>query len=211
MRRRFHVTLAALLVFAGGAVGVSAPATATDGARRLAADILVGAGDARRLAETGLAEIHRQGLAERIAGTLAVLPLSLKQAGAPPDGRVREARAALAAGNTARLSGLLTGLTAAYPFSPRGLLPADERPAAVAGAKALHERLCAGCHDAPDLEVQRPAWNLSALARAMPPAEFAARMVIGVKGETLMAMDNPLTDAEISALIGYYLSVPPSQ
>jgi hypothetical protein len=211
MRRRFNVILTALLVFAGGAVVSFGSATAADGARRLAADILVAAGDAGRLARPGIQDPHRRGLRERIAGTLAVLPLSLKQAGARSQGRIEAARAALAAGDAARLSGVLAGLTAAYPFSVRGLLPADGRPAAVAGAKALHERLCAGCHDAPDLEVDRPAWNLSALARSMPPGEFAARMVVGVKGERLMAMDNPLTDAEISALIGYYLAAPPSQ
>jgi len=209
MRRRFNVTLAALLVLAGGAVAVSTPATAADVGRRLAADILVAADDARRLAAPGLADGHQRGLRNRIAGTLAVLPLSLKQAGARADGSVEAARAALAADDLARLSERLSGLATTYPFSVRGLLPADERPTAITGAKALHERLCAGCHDEPDLEVERPAWNLSALARAMPAPEFAARMVVGVKGETLMAMDNPLTDAEISALIGFYLSAPP--
>jgi len=84
------------------------------------------------------------------------------------------------------------------------LLPADDRPEATRRAKVLHETYCAGCHDVPDLGVRRPAWNLFQLARNVSPAELAARLVIGVRGDGLTGLSNPLRDAEISVLIAFY-------
>ena len=34
--------------------------------------------------------------------------------------------------------------------------------------------------------------------------EFAARMVVGVRGDALTGLDNPLTDEEIASLIAFY-------
>lgn len=217
-----NVSGAALAILClGAALTLAQPSNASGGspaadARRLAADIVVMAGDARRLQQAELPTIHRQGLIERIAGTLATLALSVRRARettpqlpslAP--GMITQMRRALADATPGAIGGLvatLAALTARYPLSTTGLLPPDTRPAAIARAKQLHADYCAGCHDEPDLDVARPAWNLSALALALPPEEFAARLLIGVRGETLMALENPLTDAEMSALIGYYRS-----
>lgn len=204
---------AALLILIGGAAFFALPTHAgADAARRVCADILVMAGDAGRLADPALKPIHRRGLKDRIAGTLATLALSVRRArdatpGLPPlpPASLAAARAALAEDDVAALAAQLGEMSARYPFPTTGLLPADRRPAALGRARRLHEKHCAGCHDSPDLETERPAWNLSRLARAMPAGAFAARMVVGVRGTNLMAMENPLTDAEISALVGFYL------
>ena len=65
------------------------------------------------------------------------------------------------------------------------------------------------CHanndDSPrEINIERPAWNLFQLAKEVGKKELAARLFIGVKGDTLTAMDIPLSYTEISRLIGLY-------
>jgi len=182
-------------------------------ARRLAAEILVMSADARRMFEPGVSRQHRQGLEARLRGGLAIMPLLIRAArrdtpALPPLGKavVPQITNALNAGNAGTVISALQALSAAYPFDTAGLLPADNRPAALRAAKALHESYCAGCHDEPDLDTARPAWSLFSQAKKIPPAELAARLVIGVRGQPLTAMDNPLRDTEISALITFYRS-----
>ena len=83
-------------------------------------------------------------------------------------------------------------------------MPPDQRAEAKNMARQLHENYCAACHDNPDLEVSRPAWSLYNLAKSMEHVEFAARLYVGVRGEHMMAMENPLKDMEMSALIALY-------
>ena len=177
--------------------------------RRLAADILVMTDDARRLTTEDLSARQRKGLTQRITGMTAQLPLSAKAAreDAPalpvfPKDAVASLQAALAAENPDGLMAPLEHLNKLYPFPTIGLLPPDAR--ADTAAKRIHQKYCAVCHDKPNLDVQRPAWNLFEMASGMTPDVLAARLVIGIKGEHLMALENPLTDSEISALIAYY-------
>lgn len=179
--------------------------------RRLAADLIVISGDIRGLGDKTLSEIQQRGLWHRIQGGAAALGLEIRQARnlnpllppAPPDllGAVLQSAA------SQDIDGVRAGvaeLSRLYPFKALGILPADDRPAAIDRARSIYESYCAGCHDVPDMDVHRPAWNLFSQARKMSKKELAARLIVGVKGDSLMALDNPLTDAEISALVAFF-------
>jgi hypothetical protein len=187
---------------------------AGDGLRHLAAEIVVMKADSERIfsSSSALSKQHRGGVKARLRGALAVLPLLIRVArnedpSLPDvkDGRVELIRKALERNNGAAVTKGLSELAATYPFDTTGLLPPDNRPAALRQAKGLDETYCAGCHEFPDLTVSRPAWNLFKLAKAIPPAELAARLVNGLRGDRLTSLDNPLRNSEISALISYYL------
>ncbi len=191
---------------------------AGDDVRRLSAEIVVMAADGRRLAAPDLSGQHRIGLKARLRGGLAVLPLLIGAArnDAPSlpaleKGRIGKIQSAVDKNDTTAIIEGLSLLAATYPFDTTGLLPPDTRTAAVGRAKSLHQTYCASCHDDPDLDKERPAWNLFALARSAPAIEIAARLVIGVRGDGLTGLDNPLRNAEISALIAFYLGDNPKR
>lgn len=179
--------------------------------RRLAADLIVMSGDIRQLGQENLSEIHQQGLWHRIQGGVAALGLEIREARnvnpllppAPPGLLDTVFQSAL----SQDIDGIRSGISEMirlYPFKALGILPADDRPVAIDRARSIYESYCAGCHDAPDMDVERPAWNLFLQAKKMNQAELAARLVVGVRGDSLMALDNPLTDAEISALVAFF-------
>lgn len=187
---------------------------AGDGVRHLSAEIVVMKADSERIfsSASALSKQHRGGVKARLRGALAVLPLLIRVARnedpslpATEKGRVELIRKALDKDNGAAVIKGLSELAAAYPFDTTGLLPPDSRPAALSQAKSLNEAYCASCHKVPDSTVSRPAWNLFKLAKTIPPAELAARLVNGLRGDRLTGLDNPLRNSEISALISYYL------
>ena len=180
-------------------------------ARRAAAELLVLAGDARRLAGEDTSDIHRKGLADRIRGGLSGLDLMLRFAdqeqGRQPQshGEVLAAlREALREGDLVRFQSLAAGLIAAYPFRATGILQTKPTAERLKRGRKMHEELCAGCHDEPDFEVERPAYNLFEEAQKLSPGEFAARMSVGVRGDRVTGIDNPLSDEQIASLIAYY-------
>lgn len=196
------------------AVALPSGAARADGVdvRRLGAEIAVMAADARRLVGPALpSDLHARGLMQRLRGGLAVLPLSVRAAResdpslpALDETRLAQIRAALFDGDAVSAANGLAGLTSVYRFDPSGLLPADDRLTALTAAKALHDAYCAGCHDSPELSVARPAWNLFTVGQAIPAVELAARLVVGLRGDSRTGLANPLRDSEISALIALY-------
>ena len=54
------------------------------------------------------------------------------------------------------------------------------------------------------LDTERPAYNLFEQAQRLPLPEFAARMLVGIRGDRVTATDNPFSDAELQALITLY-------
>lgn len=178
---------------------------------RIAADVLVMIDDVRRLREDNLGAVHRQGIFARIDGTLAGLSLSARQARdknprlpAIDRDQIEALRRTAAAEDLPALDDGLGRLAKMFPFSALARVPAAGRPVDAVGARRIHDEFCAGCHDAPDLSVDRPAWNLFELARAAPPRAFAARMIAGIRGDRSIAMENPLTPDEIAGLIAFY-------
>jgi mono/diheme cytochrome c family protein len=228
-----------LRVLACAAVAVFSAAAAAQGEheRRLAAELMVMAGDLRRIQSPDELPLHREGLRARLAGASSSLPLLLRRAGGcegpPPDPRpggrgdsgslrsmkyaavglgrpgadcaaVPALRAALARGDWRALRAGLDALKKRHPFEAGALLPREATPERLRLGEAIHRQACAGCHDAPATGTKLPAFNLFEQAKRTPREEFAARLLIGVRGDRGTAWRNPFSDLELGALLAYY-------
>ena len=171
--------------------------------RTLAAELRVMRGDLRRLAAPGVAPREAAGLRARLAGALASLPLTLREAGADA-ATLGALRAAHAAGDDARMAGELDRLGAAHPLVSDIATTRAPTPAQASVAAAIHREACAGCHDAGAGDPALPARDLHADARTMSGAEFAARLLVGVRGNRSTAWRNPFTEPELAALAAWY-------
>lgn len=168
------------------------------------------AGDLRRLAEGREPAQHLAGLRARLAGALSSLPLLLRQAGAADGDRVRDLRAALGRADWRRFAQGLAELRRRHPLDLRQILPATPTPERLRLGEAIHRQACAGCHDAPaDVSSALPARSLFAQAKTLPPEEFAARLLSGVRGNASTAYQNPFSDIEIGGLIAFYCGTAP--
>lgn len=228
-----------LLLALAAAAFSAAVAAQGEHERRLAAELVVMAGDLRRLETAAEPPPHLDGLRARLAGALSSLPLLLRRAGAcsgPPPGlrpegggeggslrsmnsaavglgrpgadcaAVPALRAALAKRDWRALRAGLSALQRKHPFDAVSLLPREATPRRLRLGEAVHRQACAGCHDAPSADTQLPAFNLQAQAKRMPREEFAARLLIGVRGDRTTAWRNPFGDLELGALLAYYES-----
>ncbi|HUX62277.1 MAG TPA: cytochrome c [Sulfuricella sp.] len=170
--------------------------------RQLAAGLAVMAGDVRQLAASAKTQ-RREGLRVRLAGDLSSLPLLLRRVGGDA-ASVPSLRAALAKEDWRSLERGLAALRQHYPLDLRTLLPAAPTPERLRLGEAIHRQTCAGCHDASTTDTNLPALNLFEQSRHMPREEFAARLIIGVRGDVSTAYRNPFSDLELGALIAYY-------
>ncbi|MBK6629748.1 MAG: cytochrome c [Betaproteobacteria bacterium] len=192
-----------LLAFLAAALFSAAAAAQDEHRRRLAAELVVMAGDVRRVASGAEPALHREGLQDRLAGALSSLPLLLRRAGGEVTA-VPALRVALARRDWRTLSARLNALHRKYPLDLSSLLPARATPERLRLGEAIHKQACAGCHNAPATATKLPAFNLFEQVRHMPRAEFAARLLIGVRGDRSTAWRNPFSDLEIGALMAYY-------
>lgn len=199
------VTVRGKFVLAFAAVAVFSAAAAAQGEhqRRLAAELIVMAGDVRRMASATEPALHREGLQARLAGALSSLPLLLRRANGDANA-VSALRAALERRDWRALGAALESLKRKYPLDLAGLLPQKATPERLRLGAAIHRQACAGCHDAPAADTPLPAFNLFEQARTMPRTEFAARLLIGVRGDRSTAWRNPFSDLELGALMAYY-------
>lgn len=172
-------------------------------------------GDARALrGNPAPSEIHLKGLNDRLRGSLSAIGILMRLADqekdAPPQNTqsaLGGIRASLDQNNVAGIIAGLSELAARYPFPATGILPATPTPLRIKRAKEIHDTLCAACHDEPDHEVERPAYNLFQQSRRISQEEFTARMIVGVRGDRVTGLGNPLSDEELAVLISYYRSV----
>lgn len=171
--------------------------------RRLAAELVVVAGDLRRLEDPSEPDLRREGLRARVAGAIASLPLMLRRAGADA-GAVQGLRDALARRDWRALREGIEALRGRHPFDARALLPAEATPERLRLGAAIHRQACAGCHDAPAADTRLPALDLFEMAKRMPRDELAARLLLGVRGDRGTAWRNPFSDPEIGALLACY-------
>ena len=192
-----------VLAFAVLAAHAAEAAAQDEHRRRLAAELTVMAGDLRRLEAAAEPAPRLEGLRARLAGALSSLPLLMRRA-ASDAGPVPVLRDAHARRDWHSLGAGLRALQAAHPFDARALLPAHATPAQLRVGEAIHRQACAGCHDAPAADTPLPALNLSGLARQMPRNEFAARLLLGVRGDRSTAYRNPFSDLELASLLAYY-------
>lgn len=207
-----------LLVVAGVLCG--APAAIVAGGehqRRVAAELLVLRGDLDRFADEAADGPRKKGLADRIGGLLSGLDLLLRLAdeemGREPRAEARATtvaalRRSFEAGELRAADGRLATLIGSFPLAARALTPAEPSPERLARGREIHEELCAGCHDNPDRTVERPAYNLFEEARGLSPPEFAARLMIGVRGDRITGIGNPLSDEQLASLIAFYRNRP---
>lgn len=192
-----------LLAFIAAALFSAAAAAQDEHRRRLAAELVVMAGDVRRVASAAEPALHREGLQARLAGALSSLPLLLRRANGDASA-VPALRAALGRRDWHALDAALDTLKRKHPLDLNGLLPKASTPERLRLGEAIHRQACAGCHDAPTMETRLPAFNLFEQAGNMPREEFAARLLIGVRGDRSTAWRNPFSDLELGALMAYY-------
>ncbi len=192
-----------MLACAAAALCSVAAAAQGEHERRLAAELAVMAGDLRRIRSPDELPLHREGLRARLAGALSSLPLLLRQAGADP-AAVPALRQSLARSDWRALRAGLDALTKRHPFAAGALLPQAATPERLRLGEAIHRQACAGCHDAPATGTPLPAFNLFEQAKRTPREEFAARLLIGVRGDRSTAWRNPFSDLELGALLAYY-------
>ena len=173
--------------------------------QRLAAELTVMAGDAGRIVSGTEPALHLEGLRDRLAGALSSLPLLLRSAGG--DAAIVPAlRGALARRDWRSPAPGLKDLQRKHPLDLATILADQPSPQRLRLGAAIHRQACAGCHDAPSTQTRLPAFNLFDQVRRMPRAEFAARLLIGVRGDRSTALRNPFSSLEIGALIAYYES-----
>ena len=197
MLARRVLALVATAAFATGA------AAQDEHHRRLAADLLVIAGDGARLAAAGDTPLQRDGLRARVVGELSALPLLMRRAGGDAS-VVPRLREAAARGDWQALGSALEALQRIHPHDLDAIASADPTPERLRLGQAIHAQACAGCHDAPAIDTRWPARNLHEQAAAMPRAEFAARLYLGVRGDRSTAYRNPFSDLELGALVAWY-------
>lgn len=183
---------------------------------RLAAELIVMKGDLRRMGEFSGLPLIQKGLKDRLLGASAPLSLLIREAREnnsalpfPPSNSVVNLQQALVNENFSEATFLVDKLIRVFPFKTKSVLPFDKTKVSTIKAGALHEEFCSGCHasneDSPhEINIERPAWNLFQMAQEVGIEELAARLIIGVKGDALTAMDNPLSHTEISHLIEFY-------
>ncbi len=192
-----------VLAFAAAAVCSAGAAAQGEHERRLAAELMVMAGDLRRLQSNSEPPKHREGLRARLAGALSSLPLLLRRAGAPASAAA-PLRAAFSQSDWRALAAGLNALGRRHSFEPGALIPRAATPERLRLGEAIHRQACAGCHEAPAADTALPAFNLFEQSKRTPRAEFAARLLIGVRGDRSTAWRNPFSDLELGALLAYY-------
>lgn len=175
-----------------------------DPAQQLAAELVILAGDVRRLRYEKPGPQETLGLEKRLLGGVASLPLTLRRVGA--DGAVAMSlREAIGRRDWPALAARLETLKRRHPFDARPFLmaPADSSHREL-GAQ-IHREVCAGCHDHPaQVDTLLPAKALAGQLRSMPAEEFAARLWLGVRGDKITGYANPFKQRELAALLAWY-------
>lgn len=198
-----HVVSRLLVALAVACCCAAAGAAGQAHEQQLAAELVVLGGDLRRLTDEPVGKQEHQGLEQRIAGALASLPLALRRAGADA-ASASELRNALSRRSWRTLAASVERLKRRHPIDTRRLLAASPTPEALTLAASIHASICAACHDTSWGDVPLPARNLAAQAKSMPREEFAARLLLGVRGTREHAYANPFSDDELAALIAWY-------
>lgn len=198
-----RVHLRSLLAGLAAACCCAAVQAAGEHERRLAAEVTVMAGDVRRLMAGEGVPLEREGLVKRLNGALSSLPLLLRRTNGDPKS-VIAMRASIARSDWRSLSATLATLKQRHSFDARTLLVTASAPETLNLGASIHRTTCAGCHDAPIGDSLLPAKNLAAQLKSMPREEFAARLLLGVRGDRTTGLANPFGDLELAALIAFY-------
>ena len=212
------VAAVVLLCILAAAASPTAAATSMEVRARLlcSAELLVVRADARKHDGLDSGAPLARGLRNRIASTLATLPITCRRYAAavsmPFDdtqrfvARIRQLRMLFDTGERNRFAEELDALVVQAPFVTKSFLrdrdgDEDEREAGI-----VYRQLCHGCHVATAPDAENPAEPLDRMARLLPRDEFLARMLLGVRGTPEIGLANPLTPFEIGAMMRFLLS-----
>ena len=203
--------VAALLFTLAAATPIAAAASSDLDHRLLCpAELVVIHADARRFYRTDASDPRSRGLHDRISAALATLPLICRRYAASSSmpsaeegdfiAAVRQLRALFGSGARERFLSGVAKLVGDAPFETRYFLldrsgDADEREAG-----EVYRRHCHGCHNARVPGSANPAEPLHEMERQLPPDEFFARMLLGIRGTPEIGLSNPLTTLEIGAM-----------
>ncbi len=205
-----HRVAATILLCGLGLLPAAADGLDWSAAQILPAELRVALGDVERLDAADIPPRHAEGLIDRIAGALGLLPWLLLKAG---DDSGAEALGAWSgrpldtAADRAALADLLRALAEAHPLTLAERTVLTPPAAAIAEAQAIHEAYCMGCHDGfadGDPEERLPSRDLRLMAQSEPGDVFLSRLINGVKGDETIAFINPLTDRQVLALWAFY-------
>ena len=179
------------------------------------AELLVVRADARKHQEIAPGAPPARGLRNRIASTLATLPITCRRYAAAvsmpfDDGRgfiarIRRLRERFDAGEWTRFAEALDVLVGQAPFVTTSFLRDRDGDEDEREAGAVYRQLCHGCHVATVPDAENPAEPLDRMARTLPRDEFLARMLLGVRGTPEIGLANPLTPFEIGAMTRFLL------
>ena len=176
--------------------------------RRIAAELQVIAGDLNKLQAAELPEHQLEGLRQRIRGGLVGLDilarLADQESNRTPISRVEQLeslRTTLERIQIEPMQDAIAALIQRYPL----MLPAITENDPTTYAR-LHAETCAGCHDHGRDNSARPAYNLFEQTQSTNETEMYARMLVGVRGDRVTGIDNPLSDKQIIGLLTYYRS-----
>ena len=203
--------VAALLFALAAATSIAAAASSDLHDRLLCpAELLVTHADARRFYRTDTSDPRSRGLHDRISAALATLPMTCRRYAAAVSmhsaeeddfiAGVRQLRALFGPGGSGRFLSSLAKLAGDAPLDTRYFLLDRKGNADEHEAGEVYRQHCHGCHNTRIPDSPNPAEPLHEMERQLPPDEFFARMLLGVRGTPEIGLSNPLTTLEIGAM-----------
>jgi mono/diheme cytochrome c family protein len=169
-------------------------------------------GDLRQYLHDSTSTEHKEGYQQRIAGALGTLNWLCRQYISfyeLPSHKIlsetNELRTAITLQDWGKARLLLSSLIDQMPLPLEGLQPEDSDKKGIQTGKEIYKGYCQACHNRPYLEQARPAYSLFKMVRQLSQKEFIARMIVGVHGTAEIALQNPLTNADISGMFVYLL------
>lgn len=121
---------------------------------------------------------------------------------------IEQLKASMVAKNWGEAQQQLSVIADLSPIEIESLRPENASESARLEAGQIYSRYCMSCHFRSMPEATPPIFSLSSMARKLPEKEFIARMIVGVHGTPEIALQNPLSDDDISGMFAYLLTAP---
>lgn len=181
-------------------------------ARLCSAELIVLESDLTKYLKQSTPATQREGLQQRMAGALGSLNWLCRQYAAlynidssKLQLDIKQLRVSFKDKNWSRSKQILNLLVEKMPLSLQGLRAKDANKEAIQTGKQIYKSYCQACHRKADVNQQRPAYSLFEMAKKLTQKEFIARMIVGVHGTPEIALQNPLTDDDISGMYRFLL------
>ncbi len=179
-------------------------------ARLCSSGIVVLGADLRKQLQPATPDKQKLWLKERINGTLSTLIWLCRRYAELHHLDAMEMRSSIeqlknkfAAKDWAAVQQKLSVISNLSPLRIEHLKPGNASEAARIDGGKIYSRYCMSCHLRSMPEATPPVFSLSDMARNLPEKEFIARMIVGVHGTQEIALQNPLSDRDISGMFAY--------